>query len=130
MIALELDRLTASHVAVAIRRHRDTLTRTGRPYPESLREIEQMAAKVAKGDQSASDGDHGLAALAQLVQGESNGHSAPLAPSEAAVLLGVSVTTVRRQIARGELPTVTIGKRQRIPRHAIESRLVGKDEHD
>lgn len=43
-----------------------------------------------------------------------------LTRQQAAELLGVSLATVNRMLARGELPSVTIGRLRRIPVIALE----------
>ncbi len=44
-----------------------------------------------------------------------------LSPVEAATKLGVSRRTVERLIARGELPSLTIGQLRRIPENSLVS---------
>lgn len=44
---------------------------------------------------------------------------------EAAVELGVSISTVRRMVNDGQLETVTIGKRQRITQESINKAVSG-----
>lgn len=124
MIALDLDPYTAAHVAIALRRHRNSLLSTGRPCPAGLQVIEEIATKAAKGEQQGTDGPDSLDALAELLQAESVNRRTPLAPGEAAALLGISVKTIRRDIASGSLPSVPVGKRRHIPRDAIEALLV------
>jgi excisionase family DNA binding protein len=43
--------------------------------------------------------------------------------SQFAAIHGVSTATIRRAVDRGEIPTVPVGARKRIPRHHVEQSL-------
>lgn len=109
-LLLQLSPTLAGHLATAVRAHRQWAARVSLPAPPELAELERIFTETANGRQQPSVLDE-LAALRDR-------------PPVAARLLdyrsvadglSVSVRTVERLVAAGQLRTVRVGGASRVP---------------
>ena len=56
LLAIAVDTALAGHVAVALRRHREALRKTGRTEPDGLADLEAFAFEVVRSTPQASHG--------------------------------------------------------------------------
>jgi excisionase family DNA binding protein len=109
LISFELDRRTAGAIVVADHLLRAELERQGRPVPDGFEQLAALAARVVNSGQQGTDADTDLAAVA------AHGNTRPMTVTEAASHYQVSVRTIRRWVASGELPAERHGRTVRIP---------------
>lgn len=116
MIVLELDEVTAGHLALAVREYREALSRNGlRPTP-ALIEFYEVALSVARGSQR-STAVHSGSAVAELIEAVESAAMRPpqlLRFAAAAAQLSSSVSSVKRLVEAGELQAVKLGDERRI----------------
>lgn len=109
----------AAHLAVALAAHRVRLGRDGIPEPDGLDAFYELAAALSRG-QDRSILDVGRRSAHPDVDRKALSHK------ETATMLGCSVSTVRRMIRAGTLPTVRVGARGvRVPATAVDD-LIGQ----
>ena len=113
---LALDRETASHVAIALHRHRGTLERTGRPCPPRLADLERLAAEAAEAGQTGREAATDAGGDAPDMHDGRMDVRTFYSRAEVAAMSGKSKRTVRRLIADGVLAETPLG----IPRAAID----------
>lgn len=106
----------------AIPEHVATLRRNGVHPPAELR-AELLALVEALGDESRRLEMSSLGVGSSKLDGGAHGNGLAVSRREAARLLGVSLSTVGRLTASGELPKVRVGRRVLIARSDIESFL-------
>lgn len=114
LLVLELDRDTAGHLAVALRRHRGQLERSGLVEPPGLAELETIALGVAK----RHDESRGVSALG----GRDDELDARdfLTRGDVCRRTGASLSTVDRWIGSGQLPSSKHGRIRRVGRGDLE----------
>ena len=122
LLALQLDRRTAGHLAVAIAKHRELLEDNGHPCPTALADLQHIAIEVGKGHEGTPRADSGPA-IQPPTYGRGN---ELLSHKQAAEILNVDRKTVGRWITRGDLPGV--GPRRQVPRHALERFARGRSQ--
>lgn len=120
MIALEVDELTAGHAAVAIAEHVRALRRLGQRPPAGLVELGEAFVRAARGSQRSTAVHSGptLADLAGLLEGAAMRPPQLLRFPAAAAQLDCSTSTVKRLVAAGDLPAVTVAGGERRIRQA------------
>jgi len=116
MFFLELDQQAAAHVAAALSSHFHWARDNGYRPPPELLDLADRCLKGARGGQAGTAVD----AIADRAD------AAPvtallLSYRQAAAVLGVSVRTITRLVAAGELPSVHVGGIVRIRREDVES---------
>lgn len=118
MILLDLDPVLAGHLAIALEHHRRRLRAEHRAMPDGFDELAAMARREAMTvpDSSFLDGARNVSDNAVMT-------SAPLLLTldEAVVVLGLSMSTVKRLAASGELPRVNVGRAVRVHRDDLEA---------
>jgi Helix-turn-helix domain len=77
-----------------------------------------------KHDRRDDDRDHDAARADRIIDAKWNGRSSFNIP-EAAEILGISVWMAYASAKKGALPTIAIGRRLIVPRHALENLLLG-----
>lgn len=112
MILLDLDPLTASHIALALDNHRGWCRSNLRPYPPELSELVLMLTEAARSGQERPTSADAVDSAA----GDGHGRKTKLllTVEEVAEVLNVGVRTVRRLTDAGDLPSITVGRSRRI----------------
>lgn len=130
LIELDVDRKTASHVALAVRHHREALARAGKPCPESLAAVE---VKLTEAVHAAAIRQFPplAATVAGAVQDDrddpSDVHDREwLSVREVALVTGLGVRTLERRLADGTLPSTRIGRCRRIARGDLNGFMEGR----
>jgi excisionase family DNA binding protein len=113
VIFISSDPRLAGHIAHAVALHLQWLQRNGLHAPPELGDL-----LSALEDRSGQQGTP-LAFAAEPVEARLVGYN------DAAGMLGVHPRTIRRVVARGDLPVVRIGRRALIPVSAIEGFSAG-----
>lgn len=118
LFVVALDRDVAGHLAVALRRHRDSLREHGLGEPAALAQLEAAAMSVVTSRQQASVNvtdsygtDDGLHERQWLTR------------HDAHRLTGASVSTVDRWIRDGKLRSTRRGRSRRIARADLDAFL-------
>lgn len=110
------------HLAVAIRAYRTRSRELNLPVPPELRQLEEGWAASLSGSGRVRTGQPGSTfdAVGRLAQALSHGDGEELVTQQqAARLLGVSPSTVKRRVASGDLAVVKIGRSVRLRREDI-----------
>jgi excisionase family DNA binding protein len=120
-----LDRDVAAHLLLAVRRHREHLRRLGAAEPPALSEVEAALLAVVGERQGASGGvrerQGATGSDSRRVMAESQDHDDEfLTRFEVARRVGVSVRTVDRWIAAGELWSAKRGRVRRVARADLD----------
>jgi excisionase family DNA binding protein len=118
MLVLTLDPDTASHLAVALRRHRDSLQKNQMSEPPALAELENAALQVVNSCQQAS----ASVSVAGDLQDDPSEREY-LTRTDVARVARVSGRTVDRWIAHGQLPSCRHGRLRRIARADLSTFL-------
>jgi excisionase family DNA binding protein len=118
MVVLAIDPDTAGHLAVALRRHRDSLHKNQMSEPPALAELEKAALQVVSKRQQPSAN---VSVPGDLQDDLSEREF--LTRADVVRLTGASVATVDRWIARGQLPSCRHGRLRRIARADLNTFL-------
>lgn len=110
LLVIALDRDTAGHLAVALRRHRGQLQKLGYIEPRGLAELETLAQSVAKSHQQSP----GVSVL--TVPDDDSSDRDFLTRSDISRRTGTSLSTIDRWIRTGALPSVKRGRTRRVSR--------------
>lgn len=132
LVAINLDRVTAGHLAVAIQLHRRVLDRHERPCPPSLIDLQHLATEVGKGANADSAGHLRTGADKTPDPDPTQTYGGPNGSElrnqqQVAEALGVSPRTVRRYLDSGRLRGV--GPSRRISRHELHRFANPEEEH-
>jgi excisionase family DNA binding protein len=110
-LMLTIDRDTATHLKVAIRRHRALLDQLSAAQPDSLIEIEQLVTSIAEGREASG------ALTRRCLADDGLDEERPyLTRQDVVRLTGTSRSTVDRWIASGRLSSTLVGRIRRIDR--------------
>lgn len=109
LLVLQIDRDSAGHLAVALRRHRADLAERGWAEPPGLADLQEAALRVVEA-QERSGGLSGLGALDDDVNGREF-----LTLTDVSRLANVSVSTVKRWVAAGALGSSKRGVSAALP---------------
>lgn len=125
LVAINLDRATAGHLAVAIELYRRSLDRNGTQPPSALVDLQHLAIEVARSGEGDAPGRTGACEDAAPRSDPSRSYAGRddrqlLTQKDAAEVLGVHPRTVRRWLDTGDLGSVTVGSRRRIPRQETD----------
>jgi len=120
LIAIAIDPALASHVAVALRRHREVLRQTGRSEPDGLADLEAFAVEVVTSTQQASDS---VSAGDRPQTGVHNREY--LSRRDISQIAGVSLATVDRWLASGRLRSSRCGRIRRVARSDLDQFIGG-----
>jgi excisionase family DNA binding protein len=108
VIALVLERVDAAHLLAAVRAYRGHVSSA----PAGLARLENVLRREVEGNRNGQQGT-GTDAASEVAPltgyGHNNLHVSLLTVPEVAERLHVSIQTVRRRIATGELPVVRLG---------------------
>jgi excisionase family DNA binding protein len=115
MLVLTLDRSVAGHLAVAIRRHRSSLRQHRLDEPPELAELEKAALQVVSSHQEASGRSIVLTGAHDDLSDRQF-----FTRRDVQRLTGVSLSTVDRWIAGGQLPASHKGRLRRIARADLD----------
>jgi excisionase family DNA binding protein len=115
MLVLTLDPDTAGHLAVALRRHRDSLQKNQMSEPPGLAELESAVLRVVRSHQEASQG-----VTDQTVVQDDLSDREYLTRRDVVRLTGASVASVDRWISSGDLAASRHGRLRRIARTDLD----------
>ena len=121
LIAIAIDPALAGHVAVALRRHREALRRSGRTEPDGLADLEAFAVEVVTSTQKASPS----VTVETDYHHDSHDSREYLSRSDISQLAGVSLATVDRWLATERLPSARHGRIRRVRRADLDRFLGG-----
>jgi len=110
LLVLEIDRDTAGHLAVALRRHRGRLAELGGAEPPGLADLETLAVRVYEGH----EGSRRISVPAS-VDDDLDARDF-LTRRDICRLAGVSLSTVKRWLQSGDLPSTQHGRIRRVAR--------------
>ena len=111
LLVIALDRDTAGHLAIALRRHRGQLQKLGYAEPQGLAELETLAQSVTKSHQQSP----GVSVLT-VPDDDSSDNRDFLTRNDISRRTGTSLSTVDRWIRIGALPSVKRGRTRRVSR--------------
>lgn len=111
----------AAHLAIALTRYVATARADGVSPPLELLTLRDALVEVARSGHELPS----VAASSDAGDGPSVERKIAFDVREAAEVLSISERSVRRLIADGRLPTVQVGRRRLIGRHALESFVRG-----
>ena len=114
LLVLQLDRDTAGHIAVALRRHRGQLEKLGLAIPPGLTELETAAINVAKSHEASP----GVTRRLGFQDGDDDRDY--LTRSDVHRRTGTSLSTVDRWIRTGALPSTKHGRIRRVAQADLE----------
>ena len=114
LLVLQIDRDTAGHLAVALRRHRADLAERGWAEPPGLSDLQGAALRVVEA-QERSGGLSRLGALDDDLDARDF-----LTRKDICRLAGVSLSTVKRWLQSGDLPSTQHGRIRRVVRADLD----------
>jgi Helix-turn-helix domain len=123
LVVLRLDPVMAGHLALALARYREELARRGYPRPAGLVDLEAMARAAAVADMRGQEGaaaDRSRTAAAGDAYGGRHDRIGLLTQKHFAAAVGCDPRTVRRWLDRGEVRSVPVNGRRRIPASELE----------
>lgn len=112
------DRELAAHLAIALTRYLVDARRDGVHPPSSLADLRDALVEVARSGQETTPRDVAAAAVEHARMSYSL--------TEAADLSGLSVRSIQRRIAAGDLPVTRVGRRVLVPRESLEALVGGR----
>ena len=113
---LRIDAHLASHVALALIRHRKNLLREGIAEPDGFAELLEISLQIARERPEASGRDTVLS-----VSEDGLHERQLLSRSDVSRITGWSLRTIDRRIADGELPSTGKGRLRRVNRGDLEA---------
>lgn len=109
------------HLALAMSRHVRHLRQDALQVPPSVDELAVLLVRCVQTRPTATSGDHTWTMESRAVQDDQMAGRLLVSKAEAAELLGVSVRTVERLIAAGQLPLLHIERASRLRVTDIEA---------